>query len=473
MENAMNSTVTRRRLFLVSALFLFVFWVMAPVQVAAQTAPWLVLGGPSAGYVEIPHDPELNPTEVFTIETWLHPVSYTTWNGAACLSLVGKGYLDTYWLGLCGGKLRLYTHGSGSSRNSSGTVPLNEWTHVAAVYDGANINFFINGVLDSASEGTEGPLPATDSDLRIGSDVDYNYVPSAVMDDVRLWNVARTEAEIAGTMNSTIDGATTGLVSSWSFSHSDAGDPVGGHDGTLVGNVTVGSEIPEPNPCTREYFVAAGAHAPGALGSVWRTDLHFYNRSNFDNAVGVFLLPRDTDNSEPEMVTLDLEAFETATVEDVVLSEFGEGSLAAAFRICSPFPLQVASRTYNKAEKGSFGQGIPGLDSGEGIRDGGYGHIIGVSENELFRTNLGWVNMTSSPATLEIKFIDGASAELGDLSIDIPPYGHGQINQVFTEVTSDDINSGRIQVHPVGSRVIFYASVVDNPTGDGTFMFAE
>ena len=171
MENAMNSTVTRRRLLLVSALFLLVFWVMAPVQVAAQTAPWLVLGGPSAGYVEIPHDPELNPTEVFTIETWLYPVSYLTWTDGGCPSLVGKGYIDTYWLGLCSGRLRLYTHGSGSSRNSVGSVPLDEWTHVAAVYDGANVNFFINGVLDSTFEGTEGPLPATDSALRIGSDV--------------------------------------------------------------------------------------------------------------------------------------------------------------------------------------------------------------------------------------------------------------------------------------------------------------
>lgn len=469
----MNYTATRCRLLLVSAVVLLIFSVMVPVQVAAQVAPWLVLGGPSAGYVEIPHDPELNPTEVFTIETWLHLVSHITWTGGTCPSLVGKGFNDTYWLGLCSGKLRLYTHGTGSSSDSSGIVPLNEWTHVAAVYDGADINFYINGVLDSTVGGTLGPLPATDSVLRIGSDFNWPYVPTAAMDDVRLWNVARTGVEIAGAMNSTLDSATEGLVSSWSFSSSDAGDPVGGHDGTLVGNIAVGSHFPEANSCIKEYFVAAGAHAPGALGSVWRTDLHFYNRSSADHTVDVFLLPRDTDNSEPDMATIELEALETMTVEDVVLSEFGEGSLAAAFRICSQYPLQIASRTYNKAEKGSFGQGIPGLDSGKGIGDGGYGQIIGVSENELFRTNLGWVNMTSSSATLELSFVDGSSTEIGELSIDIPPYGHGQINQAFREVTNQDVTNGRIQVHPVGSRVIFYVSVVDNPTGDGTFMLAE
>ncbi len=465
--------VTRRALLFVFHEFIVVLLMMAPIQAGAQTAPWLILGGPAAGYVEIPHDPELNPTEVFTIEAWLYPVSYVSWVGGSCPSLIGKGFIDTYWLGLCSGKLRLYTHGSGSSRTSQGTLPLNEWTHVAAVYDGANINFYFNGVLDSSFEATEGSLPATDSALRIGSDADFNVIPDAAVDDIRLWNVARTEAEISDTMNSSMDDPMEGLVASWNFRTEDAADPIGGHNGVLVGNVRVGSDIPEANPCVRQYFVAAGAHAPGSQGSTWRTDLHLYNRSPNNNHVEIFLLKRGTDNTEADSVFVDLEPFETRTIEDVVLSEFGRDSLAAAFRFCGTMPLQIASRTYNQSGKGSFGQGIPGLDLGGGLGDGDHGHIIGVSENEHFRTNLGWVNTTSHPVTIDLKLFDGASGDLGDLSIDVPPFGHGQLNQVFNEVTSQAVDNGRIQVHPVGSNVIFYASVVDNPTGDGTFMLAE
>lgn len=469
----MKNPSAGRRLLLISSMMFLAFCCLRSVPAGAQSAPWLMLTGPNSGYVEVQHDPDLNPTEVFTIETWLHPVSYENWTGSGCPSLVGKGFVDSYWLGLCSGHLRLYTHGSGSSRNSSGAVPLNEWTHVAAVYDGSEIHFYLDGVLDSSIAAEEGELPATESFLRIGSDVNFNVVPVAAMDDVRLWNTARSGDEIEGAMDLSLDDATPGLVSSWSFSFGDASDPVGGHDGVLVGDSMIGSDIPEANPCINEYFVPAGAHAPGDGGSVWRTDLHIFNRSSGGTVADVFLLPRNSDNTEPVSTTIDLEGNSTRAIEDVVLSEFGENSMAAAFRICSPSFLQIASRTYNKAEKGTFGQSIAGIRVDSGTDDGNYDYLIGLSENELFRTNLGWVNTSATAATLELLFYDSNSTVIGEHSVNVPPYGHGQINRVFKKATNDPVSNGRIQVHPVGSAMVIYASVVDNPTGDGTFMLAE
>ncbi len=444
---------------------------MAPVA-AAQTAPWLMLTGPNPGYVEVPHDPALNPTDALTIELWAHLVSHESWTGGGCVSLVGKAYTEAYWLGDCSGRLRLYTHGSGSARDSSGTFPLGEWVHLAVVFDGTDTHYYFNGVLDSTRDAIDGPMPANTAALRIGSSTDYNIVPVGALDEVRIWNVARTQGEIAAAMHTTIDTATPGLVASWSFA-SDASDPVGGHDGTLVGDALLGGEIPAANPCVREYFVAAGAHAAGVGTSQWRTDMTFFNRSGDPASVEVFLLRRDSDNSAPQSITFGLPAAATQTYSDVVLSEFGQGSLAAAFRVCSDQILQVESRTFNQSGSGTFGQGIPGVLATLGAASGSTQYLIAVSENAAFRTNVGFVNATAAVVTVELELFDGDGASLGLLEYRLQPFGHRQISRIFTELTGSEVTNGRIRVRPNGGRVITYASVIDALTDDGTFMLAR
>lgn len=438
----------------------------------AQTAPWLMLTGPGAGYVEVPHDPALNPSDALTIELWAHLVSHESWSGSGCVSLVGKAYTEAYWLGDCSGRLRLYTHGSSSARDSVGALPLNQWVHIAVVFDGADTHYYFDGVLDSTRDAVDGPMPANTAPLRIGSSTDYNIVPVGAFDEVRIWSVARTQEQIANAMHTTISTPTPGLVASWSFA-SDASDPVGGHDGALVGDAELGGEIPAPNPCVREYYVPAGAHAAGVGTSQWRTNMSFYNRDGGDAQIEVFLLPRDADNSSPPSITFALPADTTRTLQDVVLSQFDEASLAAAFRICSNQVLQVDSRTFNQSQNGTFGQGIPGVLATAGASSGNRQHLIGLSENAAFRTNVGFVNTTAAVVDLDLELFDGNGVSLGVLEYQLQPYGHRQISRIFTEVTGAEVTNGRLWVRPSGGRVISYASVVDNLTDDGTFYLAR
>ena len=150
----------------------------APHAALAQAeAPWLIMDGPSPGYIEVPHAAELNP-ETITVEAWLHMVSGLTYTGGGCPSIVGKAYTETYWLGICSNRIRFYSHGTSSSRDSSGQIPIGEWVHVAVTYDGSFIRFYINGEFDSEFEHDLGPMPSNDEPLRIGSSVDYD-VPAA------------------------------------------------------------------------------------------------------------------------------------------------------------------------------------------------------------------------------------------------------------------------------------------------------
>ena len=193
-----------------------------------------LLGGGSHGGVEIPHHPSLNPTGALTIEAWV-AISNSP-SGEDCRSIVGKNWQQAWWLGLCtvGGEptLRSYLKGGGSARNG-GTIPLGKATHVAVTFDGAQRRHFINGEL-AGTFAEAPPLTTSTSPMRIGSDVAWGFTPAGAIDEVRLWNVARTQAQLRAAINEPIASAEPGLVAVWALD-GNAQDVIGPRDGALFG----------------------------------------------------------------------------------------------------------------------------------------------------------------------------------------------------------------------------------------------
>jgi len=213
---------------------------------AAQAQPfgaWLTLTGPTSGYVNVPSVAALNPSSAITIEGW---VNVTDLGG--CSNIVGKNYQQAYWIGICGTTLRSYLKGSGSLKDG-GTLPAGQWTHFAVVYDGVTRKHYINGEVVFSVADT-GSLPATGDPLEIGSDVRYpNHTPHGAMNEIRLWNVARTQDQIRSTINVPITTSQTGLVAVWSL-EATANDVVGGHNGTLTGSGVGYLSFPAGPPCS-------------------------------------------------------------------------------------------------------------------------------------------------------------------------------------------------------------------------------
>lgn len=83
-------------------------------------------------------------------------------------------------------------------------APENQWMHVAFVYNGATMTLYTNGVLASsqAATGNIGDFNTSQNDFRIGC---RQAGPSAFfrgqIDEVRMWNIARSPAEIAASFN--------------------------------------------------------------------------------------------------------------------------------------------------------------------------------------------------------------------------------------------------------------------------------
>jgi Concanavalin A-like lectin/glucanases superfamily len=224
----------RSRCFL---LLLVLIPVLALVGLAApaQAQPfgaWLTLSGhPTHGYVRVPHSASLNPTGAFTFEAW---VSIT--NSNDCRSIAGKNWEQAWWIGLCtvSGKptLRSYLKGSLSQRNG-GEIEPGRWTHIAVTFSGTHRRHYINGEL-AAEFAESGPLFTSTDELRIGSDTRWQFTVAGAIDEVRLWNVARTLSQIRDGMSHAITAPQGGLIAVWGFD-GNVQDVVGPHDGSTQG----------------------------------------------------------------------------------------------------------------------------------------------------------------------------------------------------------------------------------------------
>ena len=108
---------------------------------------------------------------------------------------------------------------------SDGTVPGNwgatldpnkpvvgSWTHVAGTYDGSKLCLYVNGnLVDQSNYSSD--IGAGEIGLYIGGYTSQYF--NGLIDEVRLWNVVRSQAQIQASMNQILTGSETGLVGYW------------------------------------------------------------------------------------------------------------------------------------------------------------------------------------------------------------------------------------------------------------------
>jgi uncharacterized delta-60 repeat protein len=134
--------------------------------------------------------------------------------------------------------IRLYVN-SGTNVSSTSYIPVGTWTHVAATYDGTNLKIFVNGVEEN-SVAYSVALASSTNEMKIGGGLTNNteFFPGNI-GEVRLWNVARTSAEISDSYNQQLVGNENGLVGYYKFSEGSGtttynSSTNGLYDGTLI-----------------------------------------------------------------------------------------------------------------------------------------------------------------------------------------------------------------------------------------------
>jgi N-acetylneuraminic acid mutarotase len=101
------------------------------------------------------------------------------------------------------------------------TFDINQWQHIAVVYSGSTVKFYKNGI-EYSTTCTQGSGMST-SNLMLGcKSSPISAFWSGNVDEVRIWNVARTQCEINTYKNCEIMTTATGLIANYHFNHSES-----------------------------------------------------------------------------------------------------------------------------------------------------------------------------------------------------------------------------------------------------------
>ena len=129
----------------------------------------------------------------------------------------------------------------------SNSIKLNQWSHVAAIIDVKKdeMKLYINGIeVERDNFDNERHILETRLPLRIGSsheeEMPFHASFVGQIDEVRVWNIVRSEADIRSDMTTKLNGDEPGLVGYWKFDEDKDGVVAdvspNRNDGNLVGN---------------------------------------------------------------------------------------------------------------------------------------------------------------------------------------------------------------------------------------------
>lgn len=173
----------------------------APGWVAYNSGKALQLNGADQWAVAR-HTPSLNITQAITLAAWIRPEQTADQH---LIYKAGSGETDGFELSLSNaGKVHFRINEESSSNKyhlgSAVAYPTdgNTWMHVAATFDGTIIKLYINGVEEKVSSlNVVLSIVPNSEDLFIGARANGQNPYKGALDEVRIYNVALSAAEIA------------------------------------------------------------------------------------------------------------------------------------------------------------------------------------------------------------------------------------------------------------------------------------
>jgi methionine-rich copper-binding protein CopC len=156
--------------------------------------------------VTVPDSSSLDLTNGMTLEAWVKPTALSDYTTVLMKERAGGLSYALYGSDGANNPPVAYVY-PGTDRSADGTsvLPLNQWSHLAATYDGSLLRFFVNGT-QVGSEAVNGSLVTSTAALRIGGNSVWGEYFKGMIDEVRIYNRALSPTEILTDMSTPIGG---------------------------------------------------------------------------------------------------------------------------------------------------------------------------------------------------------------------------------------------------------------------------
>jgi hypothetical protein len=220
-------------------IYLLLFTLIFCFSLSAQNSALRFDG--TEEYVSVPHNNDFNIGDQHTMEAWIFAEEWTglSWQG----SIINKDSQgpDVGFAFRCGENgILSFVMSVDNVWNEVLTPPImnaKQWHHVAVVINNGSMILYIDG--QESANGTYSGTPIGNaSPINIGASPGFGgRFFNGVIDEVRIWNIARSASEIAGNKTTDLTGSEPGLVAYFPMnegSGSLVGDLVGNNNATTV-----------------------------------------------------------------------------------------------------------------------------------------------------------------------------------------------------------------------------------------------
>jgi len=209
---------------------------------AAQRSPVtdggvLVLDGTN-DVVTVADNASMDISGAYTVEAW---INVSDISGTYVITDKLQTGDATHRLWISNGSIGTWSSTNGPIATATGIVQANEWTHVAMTYSGGQARFYVNGEI-AGDPISFTPGPNNSGQLVIGSGGGFTNHVDGMIDDVRIWNDARSAEEIQANYDQLVSTG-DGLVGNWTFDTTDGTTVADRSGNNLTGTLTNDAEI--------------------------------------------------------------------------------------------------------------------------------------------------------------------------------------------------------------------------------------
>jgi len=230
-------------------------------------------------------------------------------------------------------------------------------------------------------------------------------------------------------------------------------------------------------------IIPAVAHADGS-NARWQSDVRIAHTYDKTIKYRLTFTAAGADLDSALATEVAVKAGETIALDDVLGRWFGSGMAAAGqtgtLEIRALNALQgslgktlATSRLFNAAGNGSFGQFIAAVPLAKFLARSSSGHqtLVALAQSTAFRSNLGVVEGSGRPANVRLDVFTGSGEKVFETVLALAAGEHRQIGPLLAAQGIDTTNARVDVTHVAGAGSVFgYASVIDNATGDPSFV---